>query len=195
MSNHIMDGNQGIQPNQQQSGQSSEAKPGGGQVPPLSLLEAALDYAKDGWAVLPLHSAAQGTCSCGKKSCATPGKHPRTKNGYKDASTDASIIEQWWTRWPDANIGLATGKVSGRVVLDVDVKKGKKGDVSLQALVEEHWALPETRQAQTPTGGWHFVFQAPQGSMGSPLNVRSGIDILADGRYFVAAPSMIDGLP
>jgi bifunctional DNA primase/polymerase-like protein/uncharacterized protein DUF5906/CHC2-type zinc finger protein len=162
---------------------------------PVSLLLTALQYAKQGWAVLPLHSAANGKCSCHKESCRTPGKHPRTINGVNDATKEESTIREWWTQWPDANIGLATGKVSGRVVLDIDVKKGKQGDVSLQNLVKQHQALPETLQAQTPTGGYHFVFKAPAVPMGSPNGVRPGIDILTDGRYFVAAPSMINEQP
>jgi len=184
--------NQGIQPNQQETGKAAQQQEGGDQAPPLSLLQAALDYANDGWAVLPLHSAAQGTCSCGKDDCSSPGKHPRSAHGVKDSTNDEATIRRWWAKWPDANIGLATGQVSGRVVLDVDVKKDKQGDVSLQALVDENWPLPETLQALTPTGGYHFVFQAPPGKMASNLGVRSGIDILTDGRYVVAAPSMIN---
>ena len=44
--------NQEFQVNQDESGQSPEQPKGGGQKPPLTLLQAALDYAKDGWAVL-----------------------------------------------------------------------------------------------------------------------------------------------
>ena len=180
-----------VQDHNQPTRQAKEVVQRQDQLPTLSLRQAAVDYAKEGWAVLPLHSTFNKVCSCGKKSCPTPGKHPRTAHGVKDATRDLSMIEQWWTQWPDANIGLATGQVSGRVVLDVDVKKGKRGDLSLQALVDEHWALPETLQALTPTGGWHFVFQGPSGKMASPLNVRQGIDVLTEGRYFVAAPSAI----
>lgn len=183
---------QEFQTNRNDAGEKVTQLENGKQLTTLSLLPAALNYAKQGWAVLALHSTAQGTCSCGNNACGSQGKHPHTTHGVKDATADESIIREWWTQWPDANIGLATGRASGRVVLDVDIKKGKQGDVSLQALVEQHRALPETLQAQTPTGGFHFVFEAPQGKMASPMDVRPGIDILTDGRYFVAAPSMIN---
>jgi hypothetical protein len=39
-------------------------------------------------------------------------------NGYKDATTDDAVIKSWWTRWPDALIGVPTGPRF--VVVDVD---------------------------------------------------------------------------
>lgn len=162
-------------------------------VPPNELLTAALRYADEGWPVLPLHSAPHGLCSCGKDACPSPGKHPRTQHGVKDASSDPIVIQAWWQRWPQANIGLATGNISGRVVLDVDVKKGKPGLQSLETLIQEHGALPHTLQAVTATEGYHYVFTCPTAQMGSPNGVRPGIDILANGRYFLATPSIING--
>ena len=78
-------------------------------------LTAALAYAARGWQVIPLHGCAhpahtplaQGRCTCGAPDCARPGKHPRTRGGVHDATTDAAIIRAWWTQWPDANIGIA----------------------------------------------------------------------------------------
>lgn len=139
-------------------------------------LNAALDYARKGWPVLPLK-----------------GKKPLTKHGVKDASRDEARITEWWTMWPDANIGLATGAVSGRLVLDIDIKKGKRGDESLRVLEAEHGLLPKTLKSQTASGGSHFVFRMPDVTVKSRNGVREGIDLLSDGKYFVAAPSTIDG--
>src|SRR5689334_2818362 len=50
-------------------------------------------------------------------------KTPLTRNGFKDASCDHTTIRESWTRWPQALIGMPTGKISGFVVLDVDVKR------------------------------------------------------------------------
>lgn len=66
-------------------------------------------YAQRGFRVFPLHDITGGACSCGREECGSGGKHPRTKNGVKDATTALEQIRQWWARWPDANIGLATG--------------------------------------------------------------------------------------
>jgi hypothetical protein len=84
-----------------------------------NMLDAALAYAQRGWAVLPLHTVRNGQCSCGNTTCSSPGKHPHTTHGVKDATTDKATIEQWWSQWPEANIGIATGAISRLVVLDV----------------------------------------------------------------------------
>jgi hypothetical protein len=84
-------------------------------------LDAALEYARRGWPVFPLHTPINGDCSCGNsKYGKTTGKHPRTLNGLKDAATSEAVIREWWCRWPDNNIGLATGRESGIVMLGVD---------------------------------------------------------------------------
>src|SRR5262249_62164654 len=58
--------------------------------PPHDLLTAALQYAALGLSVVPVHSInGDGWCSCRDgKSCARPGKHPRTQNGIYDATCD-----------------------------------------------------------------------------------------------------------
>ena len=78
------------------------------------LLEAAREYAKRGWQVLPLHTPLlDGTCSGDKPDCDDVGKHPRTPRGFYDATTDEETIRQWWRKWPDANVGIRTGRESG----------------------------------------------------------------------------------
>src|SRR5690349_1181902 len=98
----------------------------------------ALFYADLGMAVFPCHSIRQGLCSCGKV-CKKPGKHPRTPNGFKDATTDPEVIRQWWEKRPDANIGVRTGRESGIWVLDVD---GQEGIEALAKLEAEWGPLP-----------------------------------------------------
>lgn len=99
------------------------------------LLQAALAYAAHGWAVFPVYCARDGVCSCWQGSgCEHPGKHPHTDHGFKDATKDTDVIRQWWTQWPDANIGIATGAVSGIVIVDIDPKNG--GDLTLDQLIE-----------------------------------------------------------
>ncbi|HYO90339.1 MAG TPA: bifunctional DNA primase/polymerase, partial [Pyrinomonadaceae bacterium] len=100
-------------------------------LPPSDHLTAALAYARRGWAVCPLHNPdTERACSCAAgQECRSPGKHPRTRRGLKDATTDEAQVRAWWRKWPHANIGLAMGKASGLVALDVDPRAG--GDVSL----------------------------------------------------------------
>src|SRR5690348_4259070 len=79
--------------------------------PPVdAMLRATVDYAKAGVPVFPLHTVdTKGQCTCSRRICGNPGKHPRTANGLSNATTDEFKIRQWWRRWPDSNIGLRTG--------------------------------------------------------------------------------------
>ena len=91
---------------------------------------AALEYAEKGIPVFPL----------------VPNeKTPLTKNGFKDATTDLSVINRLWDKTPDANIGIPTGKESGWFVVDVDNKNNVSGDDTLKGLIADYGALPDTR--------------------------------------------------
>ena len=148
---------------------------------------AALWYAAHGWPVVPLHFIKDGRCSCGRVRCDSPGKHPTTKHGPKDASRNSIQLETWWDRRPEANIGVQTGVNAGIVVIDVDPRHG--GDESLAELVREHDELPATVEALTGGGGRHLVFKHPGGTVRNRSNMRPGIDVRGDGGYIVAPPS------
>lgn len=152
------------------------------------LLDAALAYAARGWPVLPLHTPTEDGCSCQNPSCQAVGKHPRTKNGLKDASTDSSVITTWWERCPQANIGIVTGERSGLVVVDVDPRHG--GDDSLAEWQQRYGPPPETVRSLTGGGGWHDLFAHPGISIKTTANFAPGIDIRGEGGYFVAPPSL-----
>src|SRR5580700_6276428 len=83
-------------------------------------LKSALKAADHGYSVLPLHWATDGQCSCGDLYCSSLGKHPLTLHGVKDATTDETTIRQWWRKYPRANIGVATGRISNLIVVDID---------------------------------------------------------------------------
>src|SRR5437016_5349572 len=101
-----------------------------------AMVEKALEYADRGWKVVPLHTVKSSLCSCGNPQCASAAKHPRIKEWQTACSSNVSEIRDWWQKWPDANIGLATGKASGFFVLDVDPRHG--GKESLQKLVKKN---------------------------------------------------------
>lgn len=84
-------------------------------------LEAALAYAQRGWRVFPLHGIVRGRCTCGRRGCSSPGKHPLVRRGLYEATSEQSRIQQWWRQWRCANIGIVTGAESGIVVVDVDL--------------------------------------------------------------------------
>lgn len=152
-----------------------------------ALLAAALAYAKRGWHVLPLHTPTVLGCSCGRSGCRNIGKHPRTLHGVRDATTDAATIQMWWNKWPDANIGIATGSVSGVAVFDVDPRHN--GLESLQHLEEQHGSLPTGPLVQSGGDGYHYYFLAPDFKVRNTVGIADGIDVRGDGGYIVAPPS------
>lgn len=147
-----------------------------------------LDYARRGWKVLPLHTSTGDGCSCGRSPCDKTGKHPRTPHGVADASADPGVIRGWAQTWPEANVGIAAGAESSLVVLDIDPRHG--GDGSLRELEATYGPLPETVEAVTGGGGRHLYFQHPGGHVPSPIGIRPGIDVRADGTFVVAPPSL-----
>ena len=111
-------------------------------------------------------------------------------NGCHDATTDRDQIRIWWSKYPEANIGIATG--GGLVVLDVDIDHdaGKYGDESLASLEEEHCPLPESWEVITGRRGRHIYFRCDDPLLTVGSNIREGIDYRGAGGYVVAPPSI-----
>jgi len=154
------------------------------------ILAAALEYAEVGLAVFPIHTPDEnGCCSCGDDDCSSPGKHPRTKNGLKAATTNELDIRRWYRDAPDANIGLPCGALNGIFVLDVD---GVEGESSLARLVEQCGPLPTTRKVLTGMR-YQLYFKHPGGKIrtAAPIDrALPGLDSPGDGGYVVAPPSL-----
>jgi hypothetical protein len=99
----------------------------------------------------PLHDVGSGYCSCSDGPlCRVAGKHPRLRVSFHGATTNTRKVEQWWTRWPQANIAVITGGPHGLVAVDLD---GAVGYESWQRLTGEHGVGPDTATATTRTGG------------------------------------------
>lgn len=134
-------------------------------------LLAALALAKRGMAVFP---------------CRPKDKAPATRRGFKDATRDKAEIIRQWTVKPGANVAVATGAVSGVVVLDVNPRNG--GEESLRELERLHGSLPETPCVLTGGDGRHLYFALPTNGLRSG-KLANGLDIKADGGYVIAPPS------
>lgn len=168
-----------------------------------NLLNSALWYANLGCSVFPLHNLIADSqkirCSCRYwKTCKIIGKHPRTRNGLLDATNNEKRIREWWTIYPDANIGLLTGFQTKLLVLDIDIKSG--GEFSLEFFQEDYkillkdnyQPLPATLTAITGSGGRHLYFNYPDDLKtisSSASDIADGLDIRANGGYVVAPPS------
>lgn len=136
-------------------------------------LATALSYIARGWAVLPIRPRT---------------KLPATTHGLKDATRDEATVRDWWTRWPSAGVGIATGQASGLVVLDVDGEAGRR---SLTLLEEKIGVLPQTLRSKTGRGE-HLFFALPGNGQArcSAGKLGDGLDVRGDGGYVVVAPSV-----
>jgi len=134
--------------------------------PDNQLLRAALRYAARGWAVLPVRPG---------------GKEPLVGGGVHAATTDRQTIEEWWARWPAANVGVACGASSGIVVLDVDNPE------VLNRLAQEGHHLPPAPTVRTARGV-HLYFACPAGGLRS-RRICDGVEVKAEGAYVLAPPS------
>lgn len=147
---------------------------------------AAHKLATRGLAVVPLHTPTSTGCSCRRSDCAGPGKHPRVQDWTRQASSDPEQVEKWWRQWSDANIGIATGAISGLLVLDIDPRHG--GDEALAELEREHGELPPTTEVLTGGGGRHLYFKCDDDV--ASVELAPGLEVKSAGRQVVAPPSL-----
>jgi P4 family phage/plasmid primase-like protien len=149
-------------------------------VPPSSgsHLDWVLRYLRLGWPVFPLAVRSKMPMI----AVAHGGK------GCLDATLHEETAREWWTRWPKANIGLATGHRF--FVFDVDPLKG--GADTLDELVRQYGKLPDTVQQVTGTGGTHHLFQLPSDFRvaNTESYIGQGLDTRGFHGYIVAAPSI-----
>lgn len=112
--------------------------------------------------------------------------------GVHDATTDRDQIEAWWTASPNANVGMATGPISGCWVLDVDPHTSPLGAAWLSEKEAEFGTLPPTPESRTLKGGRHLLFQwNPDYPVGNRVGFVKGLDARGDGGYIVAPPSYV----
>ena len=136
--------------------------------------DAALDYLRRGWSVVALRPR---------------GKFPLVRwEPFQYRAPEVAEVERWYRRWPDANVGIVTGQVSGLVVLDVDPRHG--GEDSMAEWAEAGRRFPDTVEATTGGGGRHLYFQAPKVLLRNRVGLAPGIDLRANGGLIVAPPSL-----
>jgi hypothetical protein len=115
--------------------------------------------------------------------CKQVTKQPLTENSFKNASQDADVIVGWWSKHPDALIGVPTGETF--VVLDLDLQH-----VDAQQWYQEHRRLlPLTRMHVTMSGGRHLLFKPVSWFKCSTSKIASHIDSRGQGGYAIWWPS------
>jgi hypothetical protein len=137
-------------------------------------LDAARRYLALGWSVIP---------------AAEKGKRPIVRwQPFQDGLPSEAQLREWFERWPEANLAVVTGAVSGLVVLDVD--PGHGGDKSLAALEARHGRLPDTVESATGGGGRHVYFSHPGGEARNRAGMAKGLDLRGDGGVIIVPPSI-----
>lgn len=150
------------------------------------ILEAALNYAKRGWLVLPVWGITEkGSCECMKNCGNDAGKHPAghlVSNWALNASNDEKKIREWFENKDYLNIGICTGDKSFIAVdvdwIDRDPNKG----------LPPHDDFAETLTIKTGSGAKQLWY-APEANLTNKQKIRSSVDIRANGGYVVAPPS------
>lgn len=150
-------------------------------------LKWALRYVQTGWFVFP---------------CAPRGKLPLISRdeggqGFKDATRNEKQVREWWTKWPDANIGIRPGP-SKAIAADLDGPECEKLAMEF-GLLRKPTLTCNTGRAD---GGRHLYYKLPPGLivgnvlLGAgirPVKERDGVPYILfrghDG-YTVAPPSI-----
>jgi hypothetical protein len=114
------------------------------------------------------------------------------KGGFKAATSSPTQIDAWWQQSPQANIGIATGLVSGLLVIDLDSLEAL---AAFKRLHEQRSSepLPPTPVVVTARG-WHVYFAMGHGGpailCSTGQGSEKGIDVRGDGGYALAPPSI-----
>lgn len=92
---------------------------------------------------------------------------------YQKRFATVQEIEDWWQKYPDAQIGICTGELSNLTVVDIE----EGGDPSF---------LPQdTFIVKTGGNGWHYYYRFQEG-MQNKARIRPLVDIRSEGGYVVA---------
>src|SRR5262245_10201053 len=110
-------------------------------------------------------------------------KRPLTVSGFKDASADPHVIHEWWTRWPNALIGVPTGVKF--VVIDIDLEH----DAAKQWLADNRDRVPRTRTHRTRSGGIHWLFAPHDKVRCTASKLGAHVDTRGHGGYAIWWPA------
>ena len=135
-----------------------------------------------GWSVFPVREQTKKPLVSWKK--------------YQDEKPDEQQVREWPRLWPNANIALATGKISSVFVLDVDKIPDVEGAPTKErARIQRALALVkalvpiETARARTAKGQ-HVYFKWPGKPVPTKVAFLPGLDVRGDGGYAILPPSI-----
>lgn len=141
----------------------------------MTILQAALEWAKDGIPVFPCNA----------------NKTPATEKGFYDASTDPDKIRAMFEKTGAGTlIGARMGAASGLFAIDVDLyKPGEEGASAQQYLAKllADGLAPATQRHRTMSGGVHLIYESD--SVWPNCKPAAGVEIKGEGGYIILPPS------
>jgi len=112
---------------------------------------------------------------------AVDGKRPLVRwGGFQKRLPTVEEVEGWWKRWPNANVAIITGELSGLDCLDIDIGA---------PVGWEGGELPTGCVVRTPRDGRHYWFRHIEGARNSSGRLAVHVDYRGEGGYALAPPS------
>lgn len=151
------------------------------------MLERALGYLQLGYPIFPVCSPLMGMHQHRGKPCQNVGKRPLIAwEAFQTRMPTIEEVRTWWDRWPLANIGMPTGRLSGIVVLDADSSDAKK-------VAMDQGGVDRTPAVWTgKPGGIHYWLAHPGEEVSNFVAGKKrypGLDFRGDGGYVLVPPS------
>lgn len=147
----------------------------------MSQCQQALSLAEKGFHVFPVEANS---------------KLPAIKNFPERATRNPDQIRQWFAG-RECNIGISTSRFGDNealLVVDIDVKKEKKGNETVLGLEFAGFDFPTTCEHTTPSQGSHLVYRVPSAVKQGVEVFGPGVDVRSRGGYVLAPGSEIDGV-
>lgn len=133
----------------------------------MGLLQWALKYRSLGMSVIPVFPK---------------GKEPLIPwKEFQQRKANESEIKEWWKKWPDANLGVVTGSISGVSIVDLDGPEGIKQSESLGL---------SSRLISLTGKGRHLWYKHPGQTVTNAVRAYEGVDVRGDGGFVLAPPSI-----
>lgn len=134
-------------------------------------LKDALYYLEHGWSIIPIKA--------GEKTPLIP-----TWLEFQKRQATKDEVTKWFTDWPDANLAIIVGQISGLLVIDID--DPIEGEKSFR----KYFGDVKTLTVKTPRGT-HYYFKHPgDREINNAIRAAPGLDIKGDGGYVLAPPSV-----
>ena len=144
--------------------------------------EIALQYLAHGLSVIPLSSPSMASRKLSQEEFITKCKRSLVPwKEYQTRLPTNTEVEEWFNRWPLANIGIVTGKISNLVVFDLDSQAAID-------FVNNQGGFPSSVKVKTYKGS-HVYMRYPGFPVFNDQKQKWNMDIRGDGGYIVAPPS------